>query len=55
MAGVYTTGNGAGNGAGAEFNVPIVFDYDAGTLGFRTPDSSGTLTTAPLPVEHLNV
>lgn len=48
MAGVYATGNGKGQGTGAEFNVPIVLDPEAGTLNFGTPQASGTIDSAPL-------
>jgi RHS repeat-associated protein len=52
MSNLYTTGNGAGNGTGREFNVPIVLDADAGTLGFGTPQAKGTLTSANLTYEE---
>jgi RHS repeat-associated protein len=51
MSNVYETGNGAGNGTGREFNVPIVLDADAGTLGFGTPQASGAIDWAPLNYE----
>ena len=42
MSRVYTIGNGAGSGQGKEFNVPIILDADAGTLGFGTPQATGS-------------
>ncbi len=42
------TGNGAGSGEGKEFNVPIILNADAATLGFGSAQVTGTVDSAPL-------